>query len=147
MVLAPMAAQANNSAGCGAGSILFDGQSGLGPNVLAATTNGISGNNTFGMTSGTLGCNQNDTVTAAADIFLNANMERVARDMATGEGESLETLATLMGIDDADKSAFYSFSQSNFTAIYSRDDVSSSEVMASLKAVMLTDVTLAKYAV
>ena len=147
MVLAPMAAQANNSAGCGAGSVLFDGQSGLGPNVLAATTNGISGNNTFGMTSGTLGCNQNDTVTAAADIFLNANMERVARDMATGEGESLETLATLMGIDDADKSAFYSFSQENFTAIYSRDDVSSSEVMASLKAVMLTDVTLAKYAV
>ncbi len=147
MVLAPMAAQASNSAGCGAGSILFDGQSGLGPNILAATTNGLSGNNTFGMTSGTLGCNQNDTVTAAADIFLNANMERVARDMATGEGESLETLATLMGIDDADKSAFYRFSQSNFTAIYSSDEVSSSEVMASLKAVMLTDVTLAKYAV
>lgn len=147
MILAPMAAQANNSAGCGVGALLFDGQSGLGPNVLAATTNGISGNNTFGMTSGTLGCNQNDTVTAAADIFLNANMERVARDMATGEGESLATLATLMGIDDADKSAFYSFSQSNFTAIYSRDDVSSGEVMASLKAVMLTDVTLAKYAV
>jgi len=146
MVLAPMAAQAD-SAGCGVGSILFDGQSGLAPNVLAATTNGISGNNTFGMTSGTLGCNANDTVTAAADIFLKSNMERVARDMATGEGEALETLATLMGIEDADKPAFYTVSQSNFKTIYSRDDVTSNEVLASLKGVMLKDVTLAKYAI
>ena len=146
MVLTPLAAQATNSAGCGVGSQLFDGQSGLAPNVLAATTNGISGNNTFGMSSGTLGCDQNDTVTAAADTFLDANMERVARDMATGEGEALETLATLMGVEAADRATFYSVSQSNFKTIYSRDDVSSSEVLASLKAVMSSDATLAKYA-
>lgn len=145
MVLTPLAVQAN-SAGCGVGSQLFDGQSGLAPNVLAATTNGLSGNNTFGMSSGTLGCDQNDTITAAADTFLDANMERVARDMATGEGEALDTLATLMGVEAADKAAFYTVSQSNFKTIYSRDDVSSSEVMASLKAAMLKDVTLAKYA-
>lgn len=146
MVLTPLAAQAGNSAGCGLGSQLFDGQSGLGPNILAATTNGISGNNTFGMSSGTLGCNQDDTVTAAADTFLDANMERVARDMSTGEGEALETLATLMGVEAADKAAFYTVSQSNFKAIFSSEDVSSLEVMASLKAVMSSNAALAKYA-
>ena len=145
IAITPLAAQAGGSAGCGVGSQLFDGQSGLGPNILAATTNGLSGNNTFGMSSGTLGCNSGDTVTAAADTFLDSNMERVARDMSTGHGESLETLATLMGIDQADKAKFFQVSQSNFTSIYSRDDVTSSEVIASLKAVMLKDVTLAKY--
>ena len=146
MSLAPLAVHAGGSAGCGQGSTLFDGQSGLAPNVLAATTNGLSGNNTFGMTTGTLGCDQNDSISAAADGFLNANMERVARDMATGQGESLETLAALIGIEEADKASFYTVSQSNFKSIYSRDDVTSTEVLASLKAIMLSDATLAKYA-
>ena len=140
----PFAAHAN-SAGCGLGSTLFDGQSGLAPNILAATTNVISGNQTFGMTTGTLGCNQNDTVSAAADDFINNNMERVARDMSTGGGETMDTLAALMGIEAADKAAFMQVSQHNFTTIYSRDDVSSTEVLSSLKAVMLSDKALAKY--
>ena len=140
----PFAAYAN-SAGCGLGSTLFDGQSGIAPNVLAVTTNGISGNQTFGITTGTLGCNQNDTVTAAADSFINSNMERVARDMSTGNGETMDTLAALMGIEDADKETFFQVSQHNFTTIYSRDDVTSSEVLAALRAVMLSDKSLAKY--
>ncbi|MDH5612867.1 MAG: DUF3015 domain-containing protein [Gammaproteobacteria bacterium] len=144
MILAPVVAQAN-SAGCGLGSTLFNGQSGIAPNVLAATTNGISGNQTFGMTTGTLGCDQNDTVSAAADSFLDANMERVARDMSTGQGEALETLAALIGIEEADKAAFYTVSHENFKKIYSRDDVTSGEVLASLKAVMQSDSVLAKY--
>jgi len=145
IAMAPIVAQAGNSAGCGLGSQLFDGQSGLAPNILAATTNGLSGNNTFGMTSGTLGCNDGDTVMAAADAYLDSNMERVARDMASGEGEALETLAALIGIDDADKAVFYTVSKSNFSKIYGRSDVTSQEVLVSLKAVMLSNDTLAKY--
>ena len=54
IALAPFAAQAaDKGPGCGWGAMVFDGQSGIGPNVLAATTNGILGNQTFGMTSGT----------------------------------------------------------------------------------------------
>jgi len=146
IALTPLAANASGgSAGCGLGSQLFAGQSGLGPNVLAATTNGSFGNNTFGMSSGTLGCNQNDTVTAAAGEFINKNMESVARDMSTGKGESLETLATLMGIEKADRAEFFHVSQANFTSIYSRDNVTSSEVIAALKSVMQSDAVLSKY--
>ena len=44
-------------AGCGLGYVLF-GHNDNSPimQVLAATTNGISGNQTFGMTTGTSGC-------------------------------------------------------------------------------------------
>lgn len=140
----PLAVQAH-SAGCGLGGQLFSGQSGVAPNVLAVTTNGTSGNQTFGITTGTLGCNENDTVSAAVDTFIDSNMERVARDMATGKGESMETLATLIGIHAEDKSAFFALSQLNFTTIYSRSDVTSSEVLASLKEVMLKDAKMAKY--
>lgn len=142
---APLAVQAN-SAGCGLGSTLFKGQSGLAPNVLAATTNGTSGNQTFGMTTGTLGCNQNDTVTVAAGSFIDSNMERVARDMSTGSGESMDTLAALIGIQEADQAKFKQVSQHNFTTIFSHDAVTSSEVLSALKAVMLSDKDLAKYA-
>ncbi|MBL4711043.1 MAG: DUF3015 domain-containing protein [Gammaproteobacteria bacterium] len=141
---APIAVQAN-SAGCGLGSTLFKGQSGLGPNVMAATTNGTSGNQTFGMSTGTLGCNAGDTVTAAVDSFIDSNMERVARDMSTGSGETMETLAALMGIQDKDKSQFFEVSKQNFSKIYSRDDVTSSEVLTALKLVMLSKDDLAKY--
>ena len=61
-LLAVPAAFAGNTAGCGLGSIIFEGQSGVVMNVLAATFNGTSGNQTFGMTSGTSNCDASDTV-------------------------------------------------------------------------------------
>ena len=38
---------------CGWGNLLLEGQSGLGPHLIAATTNGTSGNASFGLTFGT----------------------------------------------------------------------------------------------
>jgi hypothetical protein len=60
----PLAAQAaDDEVGtCGWGSKLFEGQSGLGPKVLAVTTNGTLGNQTFAISSGTSGCTQDGTV-------------------------------------------------------------------------------------
>ncbi len=49
-------ADAPGGAGCGWGNMLFKGQRGVATHVVAATTNGTSGNNTFGMTTGTNGC-------------------------------------------------------------------------------------------
>jgi hypothetical protein len=147
LVLAsPLAVQAN-SVGCGFGSQLFKGQTDVGPNVMAATTNGSTGNQTFGISSGTLGCNAEDAVPNVAGLFIEHNMERVARDMSTDQGEALETLANLMGIQAADKQAFFEVSQNNFTTIFSHDNVTSSEVIASLHDVMTKDSRLSKYTV
>lgn len=49
-------AEAPGGPGCGWGNMLFKGQRGLASHLVASTTNGSSGNATFGMTSGTNGC-------------------------------------------------------------------------------------------
>jgi len=141
----PMMAQADP--GCGLGAQVFDGKDGAGSHILAATTNGISGNQTFGMTTGTLGCDTSKTITfAAADIYLNGNMEKVARGMATGEGEALNTLADLMGIQSEDKATFFKATQDNFATIFKGNSVSADSVMVSLRAIMKQDSSLSKYA-
>src|SRR3569832_2439659 len=65
LAVAPMgmAVAAPNNVGCGVGTIIFEGQSGVAPQVLAVTTNGTLGNQTFFISSGTLGC-ANDWVVA-----------------------------------------------------------------------------------
>jgi hypothetical protein len=71
---------------------------GIAPKILAATTNGIFTNQLLGITFGTLGCRQGGTVTAQVVTFTNENAESLARDMAVGQGESLNVLAELMQI-------------------------------------------------
>ncbi|MDH5426394.1 MAG: DUF3015 domain-containing protein [Gammaproteobacteria bacterium] len=141
----PMLSQAaSRGAGCGVGAVLFDGQTGTVPHVLAATTNG-SLFDTVSMTFGIMGCDTSVSITASADEFLKDNIDKVARDMSSGQGESLETLANLLRIDDADKSRFFSATQKNFGRIFSREDISSIEVLETLAGVMKEDVTLSKY--
>lgn len=135
-----------DSAGCGLGAQLFEGQQGIAPQVLAVTTNGTSGNQTFGITSGTLGCKSDGVVTTAqADVFMDENLDKIARDAARGEGETLESLATLMGIEDGDKSHFYSATQRNFAVIFPSEGVTSEQVMAALSDVMAADPILSRY--
>ncbi len=57
LLASPLAAFAagENNVGCGLGSAIWAGQKGIAPQILAATTNGTSANQTFGITSGTLG--------------------------------------------------------------------------------------------
>jgi hypothetical protein len=146
LLASPMASMAAETGpGCGWGSMLMDGESGVVSNVLAATTNGTFGNQTFGMTSGTAGCDASQTIHRAAADFLDDNMEKVARDMSTGQGESLDTLANLMGIQEEDKTTFFTLTHDNFSTIFSSDSVSSVDVMASLQEVMRQDATLSRY--
>jgi hypothetical protein len=127
--------------------MVFDGQSGVGPQVLAVTTNGTSGNQTFGISSGTLGCTQDGVVqsTQKLSMFTGSNMDKLARDMSVGHGESLETIAELMGIAEEDKSSFFAVSQQNFDKIFSSEDVTAEQVLASLNEVMAQDEKLARY--
>ncbi|MFC1747240.1 DUF3015 family protein [Pseudomonadota bacterium] len=146
LAVTPMVSQAETGSGCGLGAMLMEGQQGIAFNVMAATTNGSFGNQTFGMTSGTLGCDGDGTVTfAAAGGFIDQNMEQVARGMATGEGEAMHTLAYLMGISNEDKAAFIQVSKANFSTIFNKDNVTSSEVLGALSKVMSADRALAKY--
>lgn len=143
-----MAMAAQNNVGCGAGSILFDGQTGVAPQVLAATTNGTLGNQTFGISSGTLGCTQDGVVssTAKLSMFLDSNLDKVAYEMSVGSGETLESLASLMGVQEADKAAFFTALRENFAEIVPSAQAGTEEVMAGLNRVLSQDAALAQYA-
>lgn len=136
-----------NSVGCGVGSQLFDGQKGVFPQVAAITTNGTLGNQTFGITSGTLGCDSNGTVVASARIpmFVGANLDSLARDMAQGQGESLTTLASLLNITDADETVFYSAAKAQYGDIFSAPSVTAGDVLTGLYRVMAQHPRLSVY--
>lgn len=137
---------AETGPGCGWGSMVFDGSDGLASHVMAATTNGTSGNQTFGMTSGTGGCDPSKPIQKMAYNFLDSNMDKVARDMATGNGESVTTLAGLMGVPEGKTQVFIKASQDNFGKIFSRDDVRSVDVYAAIINMMRDNAELAQYA-
>ncbi len=139
------AAFADKDVGCGVGSQVWAGQSGKVPKILAATTNGIFTNQLLGITFGTLGCSGTGTVTAQAVTFTNENAETLARDMAVGEGESLNVLAELLNIKSQDKPRFFAVSKQNFSEIYSSENQNSLQVLASLQTVMAQDEVLKAY--
>jgi Protein of unknown function (DUF3015) len=144
VIAAPAAmAQANNVGSCGWGSKVFEGQKGVAPQVLAATTNGTSGNQTFGITFGTSGCTQDGVVSSTwkTAMFIDGNKLALARDAAAGQGESMDALAVLMGVQVADKAYFNATVKSQFATVFATDAVA-----ANLKAVMLADARLAGYA-
>ena len=144
----PVAAFADNVGTCGWGSKLFDGQQGVGPQIFAATTNSTFGNQTFGISSGTSGCTRDGTVTSTwkTTMFIDGNKERLARDMAVGGGETLDSLAHLMGIRVQDRAQFSRVTQQNLTRIFPSEDVATEQVVVALKDVLSSDQTLARYA-
>ncbi|WP_114417288.1 DUF3015 family protein [Marinospirillum perlucidum] len=142
----PFAAQAApTDAGCGLGSVLLaDQDDTLVMNVLAVTLNSTSGNQTFGMTTGTLNCSQSNSL-LAVQTYIDDNMDSLAMDAARGEGESLETLASVWGVEEADKADFIQATQANFAEIFSSEDVTSDEVLSNLNRVVSEDEQLAAY--
>jgi hypothetical protein len=140
-------AMADQDVGCGLGSVLFAGKSGIAPKVLAATTNGSYGNQTFGITSGTLGCQADGVISSRArlSMFMGTNSERLARDMSVGHGESLDVLANLMNIKSEDKGAFFQVTKANFGKIFAPENQSAGQVLAALQQVMAQDSVLAAY--
>lgn len=130
--------------GCGVGAMIWKGQSGIAPHVLAATTNGTFGNQTFGMTTGTLGCQTNQSVQSMA-MYMDSNIDKVARDMSRGSGENLETVAVLLGVDEADRDAFRKVLQDNFATIFPSSDTTSGEAVEAIVALLEQNESLSKY--
>ncbi|WP_100753087.1 DUF3015 domain-containing protein [Vibrio salilacus] len=142
-------AMADSDIGCGLGTMIFDGQSGKVFKVLGATTNGTSGNQTFGITFGTLGCDGNGTISSSQKLalFIDGNMDNLARDIAKGEGETLATLSEVWGINEADKSAFNTLAQQNFAEVFQSENVTSNEVFTNLNTLVANDSALTAYAI
>jgi len=130
---AAFAGQADKNCGCGLGTILWEGKAdgSVISQSLQVTTNGTFGNQTFGITSGTLGCEQpaNIIKNDRALAFTRDNLDLLARDIAAGNGETLETLAELLEIPAADRGEAFSRLQGNFNNIFINGEDSSAEVI------------------
>ena len=147
--LAPLGASfADNDAGCGAGTQIWKGKSGVFFKLLATFTNGSFGNQTLGITSGTLGCGRNNTITADADVikFASGNLDALSVEMARGDGEALTALASLYGVAEADRAAFYSLTKANYGSIFSHADITAGEMVATVRELMAKDARLFRYA-
>ena len=124
-----------DNVGCGLGTTIIGdkGNDSLVMQVLAATTNGTFGNQTFGITSGTLGCKK-PTKIASNDVnkFVAENMDNLAIDISKGNGETLNALADLLKIPANKREAFYKKLKENFSKIYASNKVEAADVIDSI---------------
>jgi len=135
----------NGPAGCGLGTaVVFPDANEWYEHVLAATTNGTSGNQTFGMTSGTLGCESANGPLKLAEAFINDNMDQLAADSARGQGETLDALAQVIGIEAEDQASFRATVQSNFDSMFTTE-ATAGDAFRSLTDAMAQDAALKKY--
>ena len=143
----PGVSSADSGAGCGLGQQIWAGQSGLAAHVLAATTNGTSVNQWFGLTFDSLGCNANGTVTAEYQrhLYVSNNLDNLARDAARGGGDHLRSLAQLMNVAEVDRPAFYAAAQSRYDELFADSGTDAVQWLAGLNEAMLAEPGLAKY--
>ena len=138
-------AGAAGGSGCGWGQALFDGQSGTATHVLAGITNASTGNNTFGMTTGTNGCTTNGTLSYGGQSVVSSIMNEFSEDVARGEGDALDTVAIVYGVEANDRDTFAKVMHKNFTTLFPSEDVTAEEMMSSIEDLMKSDATLSKY--
>lgn len=133
-------ALADNDVGCGVGTMVMEGQEGLVPKLAASCTNGMTFQS-ISITFGLLNCNGRDKVTADAELrkFAAANIDRLARDFARGEGETLEVVAHLLQVDEAVRPAFFAYTQAHFEALFPDESTTSNEMLDSLYRLLASE--------
>ena len=124
---------AKANVGCGLGTTIFKNSADDSTVLQAfqATTNGTLGNQTFGVTSGTSECQKPAKFVDNERLneFVYANLDNLAKDIASGEGETLETLAELMSVPQVERAGFYENLQVHFNDIFPSSDVEYAHVV------------------
>ena len=128
-----------DNCGCGLGTMALGDQEPTVLSQVAATfLNGICGNQTFGISSGTLECQPHAGIASNTRIqqYVTDNMDQLIVDVSTGRGESLNALADLMAVPPAQRPELYQTLQSHFDTIFPSSDVTSTDVVKNLDKVV-----------
>jgi hypothetical protein len=122
------------AAGCGFGGLVIK-ENRILPQIGAWFLNGLYGNQTFAMTSGTSECGGKKGVTANGDQeqFVKNNYDSLAKEMAVGAGEGLNTLSDLLGCPAERHENFASYTQQNYPALFKDETTAPAEMLATLK--------------
>ncbi len=131
-------------AGCGLGSLVFQSNDTQVSQVFGATTNGTSGSQTFGITSGTSNCTDQGTVAKNKEVplFIEVNQIALATDSARGEGETIAHLSKALGCPNA--GALGATLQKNYHTIFSNENIQSSQVTGAVLDTLKNDPTLSQ---
>ena len=129
------------SAGCGLGSMAFGSQSG-GVQILAATTNGTSWNQTFGITSGTSNCGKTAFALEGTKVFIEGNKDALAKDAARGSGETIVALRNIASCQ-APAEQVGSALQQNFGKLFPKADAPLEQVRDNVIQLLQSDKSLA----
>jgi len=144
-----MAANPDTGPGCGLGKLAwqnYPNQKTIGVQTMEATTNGLMGNQTFGISSGTSGCTNDGKFWAQekVNVFAALNFENLAQDMAQGQGEHLASLATLMGVPASQQPAFFAMTQEKYASLMSAGETSPVALVKALNDAVATHPMLAQ---
>src|SRR5690606_17599316 len=92
--------------------------------VLAATTNGTAGSQTFGISFGTSNCGENqiDRRSEEREVFLQYNFANLKKDAARGDGQYITAFAELWGCGQTEVVQFKKYTQSRFSALFDTED-------------------------
>ncbi len=112
------------TAGCGLGSMAFGDQPGA-VQILAATTNGLFGSQTFGITTGTSNCGPGATAEGTRNLVETSRVA-LAKEVSRGSGETIGALAVINRCEDS--AAVGAALQGQFKAIFASEQASTEEV-------------------
>ena len=131
MAPAAFAGAVRNNVGCGLGTLLFESvgkpNGGWLLQMTASWTNATL-SNTFSMTTGTINCAGNINKAVSIEVYevVTANMDNLAKEIAMGQGDTINSLGTMLAVKDVD--AFAGRWQANFSDIFPNADVQSDAV-------------------
>jgi hypothetical protein len=135
--------------GCGLGKLAWQNYPHAktkGAQILMATTNGSFGTQTFGISTGTMGCTDDGRWWAEqkATMFAELNTDALAQEMAQGRGEHLASMATLLGVPQQQHEAFFAMAQGRYAAMVSLGDLSPASMVKTLNEGIAADPSLAQ---
>ena len=134
LVFTATSAFAGGNTGVGLGTVLLEGKKGKVFELAATCLNGICCNGAFAITSGTLGYKEGAVIAMNdVEIYVAKNMDSLATDIARGDGEYVNTLASMMKVEDV--VSFKSKLKNNFDRIYSNEGVTSKQVVQNINEV------------
>jgi hypothetical protein len=130
-------------AGCGLGSVII-GADGF-VQVFAATTNGSTGTQTFGITTGTSNCVRSGVVLAdkEQEAFFESNFSDLKGEIAQGSGEHLEALAELFSCKENARPLVYERAQKSYETVFPNVSTTPMQALYMLKVELSKDAEIA----
>jgi len=119
--------------GCGLGSLIIK-ENKMVPQIFAAILNDLIGSKTSTITTGTSNCSQSGVVNKdkEQEVFVHLNYDSLEKEMATGNGEKLNTLASLFGCSDP--SDFNKMAKTNYKNLFKDADENPSNLLSAIRS-------------